>query len=122
VKPKKTKFTQVLLAAGVSAGGVLMLHGSLDISDTGTYRLGLLLVVLSSTALVALRCHATAALLERARQDGYDDGYLDGCEISRPSRVVALGSSCNSSRSPLAGATHQLGKQRNLRRGAKRVG
>jgi len=53
--------------------------------------------------------------LELARQAGYDDGYADGCDVSR---VVKL----RRATSPLGGASHEFGEQRDFRGGADRVG
>jgi hypothetical protein len=98
-----------------------MVDGSLFLDDSAAFRLGLTLAILSAIGLSAIRGRVGAGLLERARQDGYDDGYADGCEVYRPARLVAIGASSDSAR-PGGGAPQQLGQQLHVRSGADRVG
>lgn len=107
----------IVLAAAVAC----MLVGIVDPAATANYRLGLLLAVFGTTGLVCARSTVAADLIERARQDGYDAGYADGCEVSRSARVVGIGSSSSRRRLSRRSATHQLGQESDLAGSADRV-
>jgi hypothetical protein len=66
--------------AGLLASVGLMLA---NLGDIFQYRLGLACVILTAGVLVACRCYLSDRMLERARQDGYDDGYQDGLGARR---------------------------------------
>lgn len=109
---------RVAAAAGFLLAVALMVVGVSDgdSGDCAAFRVGLLLSAVAGVGLMLTAGRVTDEVVERARQDGYDDGYRDGQEATRAER---------SSDGPVRAfrrAPHQLGQQRDLRRGADRVG
>lgn len=106
----RRRLSLITLALGIAA----MMSGLVVNTHPDTYRIGLLVAVVGACGLGG----RFGRLVERARQDGYDDGYQDGCDVKRRN-VVGLASAGP----PLAlgGTTEQFGEQRDLGGGSQRV-
>lgn len=120
MRTSRQRWTEWLRTRGpevvFALGAVLMLDG-LSGTRTVLWRLGLWAAIVGATALVAGRCRASEATLERVRQSAYDEGYCDGCEVSRSVNVVGLGSGrggSSGSRLPLDRPAHQFTEQRQV--------
>lgn len=107
----------------MAAAVVLMLISLFDVDDDlsqSLYRVGLALSVLAATGWVLMRSSATEEYVEMVRQQAYDEGYSDGCEVARvtqfrrPSSRIAPSAAVVPSDSP----THQLGQQSDIGKGA----
>lgn len=114
------KITKAAAVAAVIIGGAAMLAGSIDYELTRIYRAGLGLALLGGGYLLAVRSALVGALVERARQSGYDDGYADRCTLERRSDLRLVGSAGEGG--PLDGAAQHLGREGDVRRGSERVG
>lgn len=86
-----------LAVAGIAASSVVMLAADVLNFDI-VYRGALLGFMVTGAWFFAQRTGATAAVIERTRQAGYDDGYDDGRRTPRlsvvsagPGATVALG-------------------------------
>jgi hypothetical protein len=99
----------ILAAAAVPA----MCAGIL-IGEEHVFRGGLLAFLIGCFTLIALRTGADAALLERARQAGYDAGYHDGRTVGKP--VVVRLPSADAALLALGGTTRELGEDKVLGR------
>lgn len=105
----------MLAGAGAGAGDAL----------TALYRVGMVAATFGATGTVSRRCRTSERILEDVRQMSYDEGYADGCEVSRASKVVAIDNDRPPSsrrRLPVDRPTHQLGEQRHVVRSPDRVG
>lgn len=98
------------------AFAIAMFVASLTTHDERLYRAAVLLAILAATGLLCCRAALTDALIERVRQEGYDDGYADGCEVRRP-EVVKLLPETTSGRGglPFRRAPHQFGQKHDIR-------
>lgn len=110
-------FLRVAAIVAVIVGVAAMLAGSIDFELGGLYRGGLALALLGGGYLLAARSVLIGALVERARQNGYDDGYSDACNTLRPSRLRLASLS-----GPLGSAAHEFGDESDLGSGSERVG
>lgn len=90
MKHMPLKVRMVALCTVFTASCICMTDGVYHSGDTAVFRLGLMLLLMSATGLVCTRATVGPDLLERARQDGYDAGYSDGCSVSREHRITLL--------------------------------
>jgi hypothetical protein len=95
VSPMNTR--KACLAAGplgVSLSAVLiiasLLLGRAEPIDTVLFRIGMAVMALAGTVWVVARSNVSAEMVERARQQGWDDGYENGLTDARPTNVVPL--------------------------------
>jgi hypothetical protein len=72
----------ILAGAGIVVGGI---------SHPITYRLSLGFAVFALAGILIGRTRVSERALERVRQEGYDQGYIDGREIARPVLVSLSG-------------------------------
>lgn len=100
-----------VLSAVMLAAAIAMIAGAFNRSSPAEYRLALGVGLFASCGLLLARSGATERVLEIVRQNGYDAGYSDGCEIRRD-RVVRLAG--GGPVLPLDGAAQQLGEDRDL--------
>lgn len=108
----------------VMLSSIVMLASALDpdlAAGTLLYRIALAVTILGCTGWVLSNVCATERELERARQEGYDDGLLDRCDLQRQdlrvsSTVVPL------DRTAFKSAPGQLGQEVEFGDGGERTG
>jgi hypothetical protein len=110
----------ITAVVGLIAATICMTLGAVWLGETA-FRLGLAGAVLTATGLIYTRATIGPQWLERSRQDGYDAGYTDGCEVSRPAKVVGIERGSSGRRLTGGGPAHQLGQQGHVGGSADRV-
>jgi hypothetical protein len=65
-------------------GAIAMLADSILTLDHPAFRFGLVAFIVGTTAAIVARTTATNAVIEAARQAGYDAGYSDASEAAVP--------------------------------------
>jgi hypothetical protein len=79
-----------VLTAALGGAAVCMILGAWDRDHPALYRLSLGVALLAGVGLTLMRTRDNQQVLERVRQEGYDAGYSDGCDVSRPARIALL--------------------------------
>jgi hypothetical protein len=108
IRTHKAGITGALVAVMASAAAA-MIVGAFNREDPAIYRLALGVALFACMGLLLTRTDLSESVLEIVRQDSYDDGYGDGCEVRRESVLSLAGSGVTVL--PVDRSAQQLGQQ-----------